>query len=47
MKCSFFGGIPKALANIAAEFGFATTTDLDAVISDASADLIDHPARVR
>jgi predicted dehydrogenase len=43
-----FGRTPQTLARIGGEFGFATTTDLDAVISDASVDLIDIclPTRV-
>jgi predicted dehydrogenase len=36
-----FGRTPQRLAEIGDRFGFATTTDLDAVITDASIDLID------
>jgi predicted dehydrogenase len=36
-----FGRTPEKLAKISDQFGFATTTDLDAVITDASADLVD------
>jgi predicted dehydrogenase len=32
---------PQKLARLAGQFGFATTTELDAVIADASADLVD------
>ncbi len=36
-----FGRTPDKLAKISGQFGFATTTDLDTVISDASVDLVD------
>jgi predicted dehydrogenase len=36
-----FGRTPEKLARIAEEFGFATTTDLAAVLADASVDLVD------
>jgi predicted dehydrogenase len=36
-----FGRTPETLARMADQFGFATTTDLDAVLSDASVDLVD------
>jgi predicted dehydrogenase len=36
-----FGRTPDKLAQISGEFGFATTTDLDGVISDSSVDLVD------
>ena len=36
-----FGRTPGKLAKVSSEFGFATTTDLDAVIADASVDLVD------
>ena len=36
-----FGRTPQKLAQISGQFGFATTTDLDAVITDASVDLVD------
>jgi predicted dehydrogenase len=36
-----FGRSPRKLAKINAQFGFATTTDLDAVITDPSVDLVD------
>jgi predicted dehydrogenase len=36
-----FGRTPQKLAQISDQFGFATTTDLDAVITDASVDLVD------
>jgi predicted dehydrogenase len=36
-----FGRTPEKLATIADQFGFATTTDLAAVLSDASVDLVD------
>jgi predicted dehydrogenase len=36
-----FGRAPEKLAKISDEFGFATTTDLDAVIMDGSVDLVD------
>ena len=36
-----FGRTPERLAKVGEDFGFATTTDLDAVTSDASIDLID------
>jgi predicted dehydrogenase len=36
-----FGRSPQKLAQISGQFGFATTTDLDAVITDASVDLAD------
>jgi predicted dehydrogenase len=34
-------GSPHKLAKISGQFGFATTTDLDAVITDSSVDLVD------
>src|SRR5215831_1438541 len=36
-----FGRTPGKLAAIAGQFGFATTTDLDALITDPSVDLVD------
>jgi len=36
-----FGRNPTKLAKTAADFGFATTTDLDAVLTDATVDLVD------
>jgi predicted dehydrogenase len=36
-----FGRTPDKLATIGGQFGFATTTDLDALITDDSVDLID------
>jgi predicted dehydrogenase len=36
-----FGRTPQKLAKISDQFGFATTTDLDAVITDPSVDLVD------
>jgi predicted dehydrogenase len=36
-----FGRTPEKLANISGQFGFATTTDLDAAITDPSVDLVD------
>ncbi len=36
-----FGRTPQKLAKISGQFGFATTTDLDAVIADPSVDLVD------
>jgi predicted dehydrogenase len=36
-----FGRTPEKLARISDDFGFATTTDLDAVIGDTSVDLVD------
>ena len=36
-----FGRTPRRLAEIGERFGFATSTDLDAVIADASVDLVD------
>jgi predicted dehydrogenase len=36
-----FGRTPQKLAKISGQFGFAITTDLDAVIADASVDLVD------
>jgi predicted dehydrogenase len=36
-----FGCIPEKLAKISGQFGFAITTDLDAVLAGASVDLID------
>jgi predicted dehydrogenase len=36
-----FGRTPQKLAKVSGQFGFATTTDLDAVIADASVDLVD------
>jgi predicted dehydrogenase len=36
-----FGRTPAKLAKISGQFGFATTTDLDAVITDSSVDLVD------
>ena len=36
-----FGRAPEKLAKISEQFGFATTTDLDAVITDPSVDLVD------
>jgi predicted dehydrogenase len=36
-----FGRTPEKLAKISDQFGFATTTELDAVISDPSVDLVD------
>ncbi len=43
-----FGRTPRQLAKIGGEFGFATSTDLDAVIADGSVDLLDIclPARL-
>jgi hypothetical protein len=34
-----FGRTPERLAKISGQFGFATTTDLDVVITDPSVDL--------
>jgi predicted dehydrogenase len=36
-----FGRTPQKLATISDQFGFVTTTDLDAVITEASVDLVD------
>src|SRR5260370_42516041 len=36
-----FGRTPQKLAKISGQFGFATTTDLDAVIADPSVDIVD------
>jgi predicted dehydrogenase len=36
-----FGRTPEKLAKVSGQFGFATTTDLDAVITDPSVDLVD------
>jgi len=36
-----FGRTPERLAEVSGRFGFATTTDLDALITDASVDLVD------
>jgi predicted dehydrogenase len=36
-----FGRTPGKLAKISGQFGFATTTDLDSVITDAAVDLVD------
>jgi predicted dehydrogenase len=36
-----FGRTPEKLAKISGQFGFATSTDLDAVITDPSVDLVD------
>jgi Oxidoreductase family, NAD-binding Rossmann fold len=36
-----FGRTPHKLATISGQFGFATTTDLDGLITDASVDLVD------
>ncbi len=36
-----FGRTPQKLATISGQFGFATTTDLDGLITDASVDLVD------
>ena len=36
-----FGRTPQKPAKISGQFGFATTTDLDAVIADPSVDLVD------
>jgi predicted dehydrogenase len=36
-----FGRAPEKLAKISGQFGFATTTDLDAVIADPSVNLVD------
>jgi predicted dehydrogenase len=36
-----FGRTPAKLEQIAAEFGFATTTELDAIYDDPSIDLVD------
>lgn len=36
-----FGRTPQKLAQISDDFGFATTTDLDAVIGDGTVDLVD------
>ena len=36
-----FGRTPGKLAAISGQFGFATTTDLDALIADPSVDLVD------
>jgi predicted dehydrogenase len=36
-----FGRTPEKLAKISDQFGFATTTELDAVIADPSVDLVD------
>jgi UDP-N-acetylglucosamine 3-dehydrogenase len=36
-----FGRTPEKLAAISGQFGFATTTDLDTVITDPSVDLVD------
>jgi predicted dehydrogenase len=43
-----FGRTSEKLAQIGDDFGFATSTDLDAVLNDSSVDLVDicvpHPA---
>jgi predicted dehydrogenase len=36
-----FGRTPQKLAKVGNQFGFATTTDLDALITDATVDLVD------
>jgi predicted dehydrogenase len=36
-----FGRTPQKLAKISDQFGFATSTDIDAVITDAAVDLVD------
>ena len=36
-----FGRTPDKLATIGGQFGFATTTDLDALLADPSVDLVD------
>jgi predicted dehydrogenase len=36
-----FGRTPDKLAKVSGQFGFATTTDLDALIADPSVDLVD------
>jgi len=36
-----FGLSPEKLARVAGEFGFATSTDLDALLADGSVDLVD------
>jgi hypothetical protein len=36
-----FGRAPEKLAKITDQFGFAATTDLNAVITDSSVDLVD------
>ena len=36
-----FGRTPQKLASIGEQFGFATTTDLDTLLADASVDLVD------
>ena len=36
-----FGRDPQKLAKISGQFGFATTTDLDALVADPSVDLVD------
>jgi UDP-N-acetylglucosamine 3-dehydrogenase len=36
-----FGRTPHKLATISDQLGFATTTDLDGLIADASVDLVD------
>ena len=36
-----FGRAPEKLAKIGGQFGFATSTDLDALITDGSVDLVD------
>jgi predicted dehydrogenase len=36
-----YGRSPHKLAKVSGQFGFATTTDLDATIADASVDLVD------
>ena len=36
-----FGRTPQKLTKIGDQFGFATSTDLDAVITDAAVDLVD------
>ena len=36
-----FGRTPQKLASISDQFGFATTTDLDALIADPSVDMVD------
>jgi predicted dehydrogenase len=48
-KWSSFGRNPEKLARISSKFGFAATTDLDAVLADASVDLVDIclPTRLR
>jgi predicted dehydrogenase len=40
-RWSFFGRTSEKLAQIRDDFGFATSTDLDAVLNDSSVDLVD------